>query len=136
MKKLIRAIDDLSGFTLIELVVVVIIMSILVALAVPTYTNTKEKALDKEAVMALKLIRSASKQYFAKFEHFYPYTGSITSLSNINNNLSLDLSGSNWGFALSGTGTAFTANATRTGSTRRWTINQAASEPSCVTACL
>lgn len=136
MKRIIYSKEDFAGFTLIELMVVVIIMGIVIALAVPTYTNTKEKALDKEAVMALRLISTANKQYGSKLEYFYPSSGSVSNIGQINNNLSLALGSTNWGYAISGTGATFRANATRVGGTRRWTIDQASVDPACVTACL
>ncbi|MBI5872790.1 MAG: prepilin-type N-terminal cleavage/methylation domain-containing protein [Candidatus Omnitrophica bacterium] len=136
MKKRYGALDHFRGFTLMELLVVIIIMSVLVAIAVPTYINTKEKALDKEAVTALKMVKAGERQYFSKFEFFYPVSGSTSNLAFINDNLSLDLSGSNWGYAISGTGSTFSATAAR--GARTWTITQVTSDPTCspVGSCL
>lgn len=125
--------NTFSGFTLIELMVVVIIVGILAALAVPNYINTREKAVDKEAISVLKLMRAAEKQHYMKFDRYYPSSGSTSSLANINANLSLDLDGSNWGYAVSGTGSTYRANATRSG--RTWTINNTLSGPGCSGSC-
>lgn len=122
-----------AGFTLIELMVVVIVMSILVALTVPNYINTREKALDKEAVAALRLMYAANKHYFSKLDHYYPTAGS-PSLANINANLSIALNSSSWSYALTGTGGTFTATAQRSG--RTWTVNQGSSTPTCSGSCL
>ena len=121
------------GFTLMELMIVVVIISVLVALAVPNYVATREKALDREALSTLRLIKVANKQYFSKFEGYYPFSGTSGSLAAINSNLSLALNGTNWVFNMSGTGGTFTANATRGG--RTWTITNAA-DPSCSGSCL
>ncbi len=117
------------GFTLIEIIVVVIIMGILVALAVPSYIETREKSLDKEAVAALKLIRAANKQYFSKYDAYYPFSGSVSSLQYINGNLSIFISTTNWVYCLSGTGTTFSGRATR--GTRYWYINDSIAIPVC-----
>ncbi len=122
-----------KGFTLIELMVVVIIMSIMVALTVPNYINTREKALDKEAVAALRLVYAANKHYFSKLDHYYPTAGSPT-IANINANLSIALSSGAWNYALSGTGATFSATAGRGG--RTWTVNQGTSTPACSGTCL
>ena len=126
---------SLTGFTLIELMVVVIIIGILAAIAVPQYTTTREKAVDKEAISALKLVRAANKQYFAKYNHYYPASGSVASISSINNNLSLDLNNASWSYSISGSGgTNFTASGARSG--RNWSITQSGTNPSCAGTCL
>lgn len=51
------------GFNLLELMVVLIIISILVTLAVPTYLNSIEKAAASEGVHLLGELRSAQLRY-------------------------------------------------------------------------
>lgn len=125
---------NFCGFTLIELMVVVVIMGILAAIAIPTYTNTREKAIDKEAISVLKLVRAANKQYFSKYNFYLPLSGSITSISSINNNLSLDLNNASWSYSITGNGATFTASAARGG--RTWSVTQSPTDPSCSGTCL
>jgi prepilin-type N-terminal cleavage/methylation domain-containing protein len=120
------------AFTLVELMVTVIIVGILAALAIPNYINTREKVMDKEAISILKLVRAAEKQYLVKFLGYWP-SGTVNTLAQINGNLSLDLSGSNWAYAVTGTGSAFSANASRSG--RAWIINSTISNPVCSGTC-
>lgn len=52
-----------DGFTLTELLAVVIILGILAAIAIPTYTRTVEKVKGEKAVTNLRLIRTGERMY-------------------------------------------------------------------------
>ncbi len=125
----------LKAFTLTELLIVVIVIGIIVSLSVPSYINTREKALDKEAIMALKLIRGANKQYYVRGNRFYPIAGTVNSLPTINSNLSTDITTTNWAISITCSGAAaYSATAVRSG--RTWTITQAVADPACTGTCL
>jgi len=74
------------SFTLIELIVVVIIIGILAAFAAPQFAAVKQKALDKEAIANLQIIRAAQRAY--KIDMGSYYSGDVLG---INTNLKLDL---------------------------------------------
>ena len=57
---------DRRGFTLLELLMVVVIIGILAGLAIPQYLKTTEKARIAEAVGVLGGIRSSQIRYFAE----------------------------------------------------------------------
>ncbi len=63
------------GFTLTEVLIVVIIIGILATLALPMLVKTLEKAKLGEAVSNLNLIRTGEKVYFLEYGQFW-YTGS------------------------------------------------------------
>lgn len=54
---------SLTGFTLLELVVVIIIIGILAAVAIPIYTGTVEKARAAEALANIDALKSAEVNY-------------------------------------------------------------------------
>ena len=56
------------GFTLLELLMVVIIIGILAAVAIPQYLKTREKARMVEALGVLGQLRSAEIRYYAEHE--------------------------------------------------------------------
>jgi len=60
------------GFTLIELIMVVIVIGILVSIAVPTYLDTVERTKSKEAIATLQSILAAERNYAAERRVFRP----------------------------------------------------------------
>jgi len=59
-----------TGFTLTEILVVVLIMGILASLALPMMLKTVEKAKTAEVVANLNLIRAAEKSYFLEYSTY------------------------------------------------------------------
>ena len=125
-----------KGFTLLELLIVVAIIGILASLGFPSYSRAKEKALDKEAKSNLKLIQPAEKGHYLEMNAYYPSSGSESNVTNINNNLHLSLTTTNWTYTVWSTGCG---RATRNGDDgRSWylTIDDVDSEPDSGTGCL
>src|SRR5437016_2774771 len=57
--------DDERGFTLIELMVVVLIIAILIAIAIPTFLGTRGKAKTRQAQSNLRNAFTASKTVYS-----------------------------------------------------------------------
>ena len=64
------------GFTLVELVVVVMILEILAAVAVPQLLSTSSTATDNGLRQTLSIIRDAIDRYAAENQGSPPRTGS------------------------------------------------------------
>ena len=54
-----------NGFTLIELLIVTVIISILAAIAIPKFSNTKEKAYDRAVMSDIRRAQVAAEAYYA-----------------------------------------------------------------------
>ena len=119
-----------SGFTLLELLVVVVIVGILVAVGMFSYTGIKEDALDKEAKAMLRLLQTAEKTYRLEVEAY----GNCANTGTCNSLLGLDLtsgSSANWDYRVSNASpTTFCAEATRSGGSRQWRMDQDDDDPS------
>ena len=86
-----------KGFTLIELIIVVIIIGILAAIAAPMMAGNVQKARRSEAVAALGSIRTAARMYAA--EHGGTYPASLAEINAyINGPGNPDLNGQNYNF--------------------------------------
>ena len=64
--------DNEEGFTLIELMVVVLIIAILIAIAIPTFLGARSRAQDRAAQSDLRNGLTAEKTFFTDSEL---YTG-------------------------------------------------------------
>lgn len=64
MLKRIREMKDEDGFTLIELMVVVLIIAILIAIAIPTFLGLRERAQNRSAQSDLRNGLTAAKAFY------------------------------------------------------------------------
>src|SRR5438270_4398803 len=55
---------DEGGFTLIELMVVVLIIAILIAIAIPTFLGARQRAQDKQAQSNIRNALTTEKTYY------------------------------------------------------------------------
>jgi prepilin-type N-terminal cleavage/methylation domain-containing protein len=115
-----------KGFTLLELMIVVIVIGILAAIAMPRYIDTIERARMAEALSNLDVIRASEKRYWAEqlgWSGTGTYTNSIDALDidNPNNEPNRLFT-----YSITGAGAAgFTATAVRVGDATRYvSINQ------------
>ncbi len=64
--------DREAGFTLIELMVVMLIMAILLAIAIPTFLGTRNTANNRATQSTLENALTTAKAYFARTQNFTP----------------------------------------------------------------
>ena len=70
--------NTLSGFTLVELIIVVVIVGGLAVLAIPRYRSTMEAVKSREGVGILTALMGAQKRY--ALENGGAYTSTLTDL--------------------------------------------------------
>jgi type IV pilus assembly protein PilE len=105
-----------QGFTLIEVLMVVVIIGILATIAIPSYTNSIERSKCSQGMHTLKNLRNAALEFYRVNETFVgmdiPGPGGLEELVSADFD-SLD-SNSFWDFSVPNTGaTTFTLRATR-----------------------
>jgi len=61
-----------KGFTLIELLIVVAIIGILAAIAIPQFASYRQKAFNSAAQSDLKTIKTSLEGYYTD-NYFYPF---------------------------------------------------------------
>ena len=71
--------NDEGGFTLIELMVVVLIIAILIAIAIPTFLGARERAQDKAAESSLRNGLTAAKTIYTDGQS---YTQTVQAVGN------------------------------------------------------
>ena len=84
LKRILMKIKDrLEGFTLLEILLVVTIITIIVAMAIPTLRTTKSGAYEAGAAKALRTLGEAEMAYANLYGHYTSFEG-LRQLSFIN----------------------------------------------------
>ncbi|HET8656119.1 MAG TPA: prepilin-type N-terminal cleavage/methylation domain-containing protein [Longimicrobiaceae bacterium] len=97
-----------AGFTLIELMIVVVIIGILAAIAIPKFTSVSKNAKESEAGPILKEILTLEERYNAKEGTF------TTDLTLLEGGAGLATSGKYFSYAATGDSTSFCISASPT----------------------
>ena len=72
--------EDESGFTLIELMVVVLIIAILIAIAIPTFLGARTRAQDRQAQSNLRNAFAAEKVVYTDDQAYTATPASLTAV--------------------------------------------------------
>ena len=90
-----------SGFTLIELMIVVVIIGILVGIAVPRYQNSKSRAHVSAMKSDLRNLSAAQTAYFAAAQSYSSDTVALNYHTSMNSTLTFaEASNVGWGASL------------------------------------
>jgi prepilin-type N-terminal cleavage/methylation domain-containing protein len=101
-----------AAFTILEVMIVISLLALIAAFAVPNYTATIAKAHERDMIAQLSSLHSANSIYAAQNDGVYWTTAATTSIPTINNTLNINLIPSDGTtFSYVGTATTFTGAA-------------------------
>lgn len=130
-----------KGFTLIEILVVIVILSAVTAFAVPSYRKTVEQAHQRDAITQLRALHAAQAIFRSTSNNdlYYPSNNSTVAIDAINTNLGINLIANDMTYTCTGIGggTSYRCDAVRNAPAASFTVRVtnaplSSSNPSCV----
>jgi type IV pilus assembly protein PilE len=82
---------SIKAFTIMEILIVVIIVGIIAAFAIPNYGKSVDQSHTQDAIIQLSAIRTANQLYYARTSKFWPAVAGTKDVSAINTALSLNI---------------------------------------------
>lgn len=114
----IKQMGKSKGFTIIELVLVVVTLSILALIAIPNFIKAKAKTEQREAIANLQLIAGEEKIYYTEYADYLDCScstpGNCAGATGCNALLRLMLNTQNWSYGVVASGAAGSRLATIT----------------------
>jgi len=104
-----------KGFTLIEIIIVVVLIALIAAFGIPGYGKLTRKSHERNAILGLTAINKANEVYEAKTGEYYNSGGAV-GLAAINTNLSINVDALDLTYSYTGVAGSYTATAAWTGS--------------------
>lgn len=111
-----------SGFTLMEVMVVIVLLTIMAAFAIPNYSDSVNRTRVRDAVAQLSVLNAANAVYNAQASEFFPGTSLAIDAINTGLNINLIANGLTYSYTRD-TATTYTATAVY-GSTFTVRVNQ------------
>ena len=98
-----------SGFTLLEVIIVIIIIGVLASLALPRFFSTVEYSKSSEAMSAFVSLHSSLDRFYAARNTYTGVTMALLDVENPGN-----VPGAHFSYAVASGASAYTVTATRT----------------------
>lgn len=109
-------IKTVKSYTLLEITVVVTIIGVLAAMALPRYGAALERGYEADAVNQLRTINAAQMIYHSRTGKYWPQAGGGNNgVANINPNLGLNIIENGFAITCTGGNANFSCTAVRTG---------------------
>jgi prepilin-type N-terminal cleavage/methylation domain-containing protein len=96
-----------SGFTLIELMIVVAIILVIAAIAIPSLLNARKSGNEASAISSLRTLSTVNQQYRTRFQSYAGNLADLSAASHVDDVLG---SGTKSGYIFTYTGTADSFN--------------------------
>ncbi len=123
----------LRGFTLTELIIVVVVLGIMAGFAIPNYTKSIDRAYRKDGTVNLTAIYAAQQIYSNNNNGSYWTPSGGGGVADINASLGLGILSNNLTYSCSGGGATFSCTATR--GTMTLKVTDASATPTCSGYC-
>ena len=120
-----------GGFTLIELLIVVVIIGVLAAIAIPQFTNTKERAFDAAAQSDIRNMMTAEEAYFFSEQAYAASTVSAGGTADLDGDGTSDFQASkNVALTVTAYTDGYQITAKHSSSNQTWCVNSSPSNAS------